>query len=148
MEIKHTITDSAEQALLRQCENYANRLRETAVSEALSSRGVPVEVTASDVMRAAQSLSREPLGSVSRRTSSLLRLVTLYFWAGMALVGASLMISALSYWIGLDLPISKRSVGMIGLSGLFFAAAAGAMRLYVQRLVKRYAAREAKYHME
>jgi hypothetical protein len=75
MEKKETFTDEAVRLLREESESLTRELREAAIREALQSRGVPVEVTASDVRKARQLFVRRP-PALTPMTDLILRIYT------------------------------------------------------------------------
>ena len=137
MEIDHTFTNAAEEALRVESAEYAARLRETAIKEALTSRGTPVEVTASDVKRAAKALRAVRAEDIAQRFPASYKLLTAYFWGGIAMSMLSLLfLSIPAYFSGIELPFSSRIVGLIGLQGAFLAAASAGMRWRLRRRLR------------
>jgi hypothetical protein len=138
LEIEHTITEAGEEALRAESVFFELRLRETAIKEALTSRGKPVEVTASDVKRAVREVLtfREAASGAFSQTYNKLFLG--YFWLGIAMAALSLVFFVFrSFEIDLYLPFPQRTVGLVGLSGIFLAALSAFMRWYVGRKLCR-----------
>jgi hypothetical protein len=138
MEVDHSITDAAQEALLEESAEYADRLRETAIKEALTSRGTPVEVTASDVKRAARTLRAVRADEVVERYPATYKLMTAYFWAGVAMGGLALLLLAVPFKeLGFALPFSERIFATLGLAGAFLTAASAAMRWFMRVQLRR-----------
>jgi len=137
MEVEHIITQAAEKALSQESSKYLDQLRRASINEALSSRGKPVEVTASDVKRAAAQLRGIRADEINERFPSTYRLFTAYFWGGIAMSVVSLVFlaskTALSSFSFELTELTERLIGMIGLIGVFFAAASWAMRGYMKK---------------
>lgn len=133
MEIEHVVTSAAEKALEKELSVYSSRLREEAVKGAFSSRGKPVEVTASDVKRAAESLTTLHTDAIKSRYRSTYRLLTSYLWAGIGISALALLLMAVAAFFPLELPLSSKLVGTLGVMGLFLVAFSGAMLLYFNK---------------
>ena len=116
-EIKPQFTDGASQALHDLSAELATELRDRAIEEALRTRGEPVEVTASDVLRARYQQSHEI--RVSRVSSSTSTLFRLYFYVGILTAIIGFTYPFLSGYIKtIELTQDERLSLMLGLTGL------------------------------
>lgn len=138
MEVEHSITEAAEQALTEESAEYVDRLRAEAVKEALAARGTPVEVTASDIRKAAHVLRADRADNLAKRHQFTYTLIEAYLFGGVAMAVLSLVVLALpEIYYEFEFPVPDRIVGLLGLLGGFLAAVSGAMRWYLRRRVRR-----------
>jgi hypothetical protein len=129
MKIEHIFTDAAKKMLVEEQKKLSDDLREEAVNEAFRSRGKPVEVTASDVSKAAAKFRHEEI-KLKVRYPSTVRLLQAYIWGGLIL----LAFAVVAYFVGLYIevsPIIERITAMSGMLGAIMIFLGFVMRFYL-----------------
>lgn len=89
MDIENVFTEAAESLLNAELGRLGADLRDEAINEALRSRGTPVEVTASDVRRAAEHFRKKKDDPGYFRSAK--RLLQGYFWFGIVLIAIGVL---------------------------------------------------------
>jgi hypothetical protein len=145
MAIKSTFTEEAMKLLEKEGKALADELRQAAINEALSSRGEPVEVTASDVRKAKESFQTKAL-KLRPLTPLLLKL---YIWFGLFLVCCSTFAILLSS----ELYQVSRPLALLGLTGLSVSIIAYMMTRFIldarlKSRIRRPAEQEERQHCQ
>lgn len=123
---KASFTKEADELLRLETHVFQNDLRRESYDSALRSRGLPVEVTASDVMRA-KGLMRAGRRPITSSTDFLLKV---YIIVGMCMFVAGLGYPRLKRILEESSPIDRASFTM-SLAGVALAALAAFMRHYL-----------------
>ena len=92
MKIEHSFTEAAKQILAEEKENLGKGLEEEAINEAFRSRGKPIEVTSSDVLRAREHFRKKKDDLAQLGFPSTSRVLQGYFWLGIAILVATAIV--------------------------------------------------------